>query len=428
MAKQPQKVAEKTAAPTLQEGASKGALVAHPAAGFDQELRMREPYLRSLLPSWLPMEKFRDGVMTAISVNKYLFEKCSRPSIMKAVMEAAECGLSLNPRLKEADIIPRWNSRTQQTEAQFEPRFGGYMKLARQSGEVTLIYAHCIREHDTYSVELGFNKKLTHTPLKDGDRGKLVHAYCVWTLANGQRDFEILDEKDIQRARGMSEAAKKDAGPWKTDEEEMWRKTAVRRASKYMPLAAEPQERMAKAVDLDDARTAGKDASIVNGTVIVADAVDITGDGNEPVKTANSMDRLERTIVEQKTPTPVTQPTPAATPAEKKPNTAGGTPAAHNTAPQPKPEPKVEHVEAELVQPTPKVPHVTPLADKTGATNWDDWKERATKWINEQTDPEMVLAFLHQHERELGGLGFSRPGEDEEFSTMCEERMSMMGQ
>jgi hypothetical protein len=57
-----------------------------------------------------------------------------------------------------------------------------------------------------------------------------------------------MSKEQILAIRDRSSAKTKDGnivGPWKTDEAEMWRKTVVRRASKYMPLSTEAQRAVA---------------------------------------------------------------------------------------------------------------------------------------------------------------------------------------
>jgi recombination protein RecT len=53
-----------------------------------------------------------------------------------------------------------------------------------------------------------------------------------------------MDRDQILAIRDRSSSKTKEGkivGPWATDQDEMWRKTVVRRASKYMPLSTEAQ-------------------------------------------------------------------------------------------------------------------------------------------------------------------------------------------
>lgn len=221
-------------------------LPAKPMDRFKQELAMRESHLRSLLPQAMTVDKFQGIVVAAVADNMDLLE-CDRGSLLKACLSAAELGLSLNKSMGEADILKVWDNRLKKNVAQFRPRYKGLMKLAMQSGEVLKIESRLVHENDVFEVEEGLDSRIVH---KHGlsNRGAMVGAYCVWKLKNGETQFEVMNKEQILAIRDRSSAKTKDGnivGPWKTDEAEMWRKTVVRRASKYMPLSTEAQRAVA---------------------------------------------------------------------------------------------------------------------------------------------------------------------------------------
>lgn len=220
---------------------------------FKRQLKKSAAMIMPLLPAHLTEEKFTSMVVTAVAFNPKL-QNCSMPSLLRAVAEAAELGLSLNRNLKEADILPVWSKDGD--VAQLRPRYNGLMKLARQSGEIIDIYAHEVYEADHFKYELGLNKVLEHRPA-EGDRGALTYAYVVWETKLHVRGFEVIDKKRITRAKAASEgfkafkAGKIKSTPWDTDESEMWRKTAVHAGSKYMPQSTE-NDAFQRALNLAD--------------------------------------------------------------------------------------------------------------------------------------------------------------------------------
>ena len=243
-------------------------LPAKPMDRFKQELAMRESHLRSLLPQSMTVDKFQGIVVAAVADNMDLLE-CDRGSLLKACLSAAELGLSLNKSMGEADILKVWDSRMKKNVAQFRPRYKGLMKLAMQSGEVLKIESRLVHENDVFEVEEGLDARIIH---KHGlsDRGAMTGAYCVWKLKNGETQFEVMNKEQILSIRERSSAKTKDGtivGPWKTDEAEMWRKTVVRRASKYMPLSTEAQ----RAVAVDN-----QAEGVIEGDDYAGGGVDIT--------------------------------------------------------------------------------------------------------------------------------------------------------
>lgn len=229
---------------------------------FKRQLELATPTIMQMVPKDVPFEKFRAEVVTAVAYNKELLE-CSTESLLRETAQAASLGLSLNKSLREADILVVWNGKEQKKEAQFRPRYGGLMKLARKSGEIVDIYAHEVRQGDDFDYAYGMDKYLRHKP-SSGERGDITHAYVVWQTRDGIKGFEVVDRKRLDNIRDRSEgykafkAGKIKSTPWSTDEAEMSRKTAVRAGSKYMPISNEAfhaalEKDVEKDFDSDDA-------------------------------------------------------------------------------------------------------------------------------------------------------------------------------
>lgn len=274
-------------------------LPAKPIDRFKQELAMREGHLRSLLPQAMTVDKFQGIVVAAVADNMDLLD-CDRASLLKACLSAAELGLSLNKNMGEADILKVWDGRLKKNVAQFRPRYKGLMKLALQSGEVLKIESRLVYANDTFEVEEGIDPRIIH---KHGlsNRGEMVGAYCVWKLKNGETQFEIMNKEQILAIRDRSSAKTKDGnivGPWKTDEAEMWRKTVVRRASKYMPLSTEAQ----RAVAVDNQAD-----GIVEADEYTGDEMDITDFGEAPAAEAQVQNLEEKIVAKASAPQPQTE-------------------------------------------------------------------------------------------------------------------------
>ena len=266
---------------------------AKPMDRFKQELVARESHLRSLLPQAMTVDKFQAIVVAAVADNMDLLD-CDRGSLLKACLNAAELGLSLNKNMGEADILKVWDGRMKKNVAQFRPRYKGLMKLALQAGEVLKIESRLVYAKDVFEVEQGIDPRIIH---KHGlsDRGEKIGAYCVWKLKNGESQFEIMSKEEILAIRDRSSSKTKDGtivGPWKTDEAEMWRKTVVRRASKYMPLSTEAQ----RAVMVDNQAEGIIEADEYNGS-----EMDITDFNDVPAAEAQ-VQTLEEKIVAKTAP------------------------------------------------------------------------------------------------------------------------------
>ena len=271
-----------------------------PIDTFKKELKLMEPNFRPLLPKNVKPEKFEALVIAAVSGNPKLLE-CSRESLWRACVQGAELGLSLNPTMGEADILPVWNNRIRGNEAQFRPRFKGLMKLAMQSGEVTSIRTVIVHENDHFEVIEGLRRDLIHKPaLKN--RGEMTHVYCVWTLKGvSEPQFEVLDREQVYKIRGRSSSKNKEGnvvGPWVTDEPEMWRKTVVRRASKYMPISCEA---FVKAVAVDNFAETGHDIEVTEDGEII----EVLPSEDDAVFESAQVDEIESILDDEPEPQPI---------------------------------------------------------------------------------------------------------------------------
>lgn len=202
-------------------------------------IRRMEPQIRKALPSVITPERFTRIVLTALSSNPKL-QACTPMSFMGAMMQAAQLGVEPNTPLGQAYLIPYGGV------CQFQLGYKGLIDLAYRSGEVSSIQAHEVHENDTFEYEYGLEPKLRHVPAQT-DRGPVTFYYAVLKLKNGGVGFEVMSRDDVETfARKKSKAYNN--GPWKTDFDEMAKKTVLKKVLKYAPLKTE----FARAVASDE--------------------------------------------------------------------------------------------------------------------------------------------------------------------------------
>lgn len=199
------------------------------------------------LPKHLTPERMIRVALTAIQKTPALAE-CDQRSLIGAIVQAAELGLEPNTPLGHAYLIPYKNNKNgYRLEAQLQIGYRGFIALARRSGEVSSISAEIVYEKDQFEVNYGTNRSLTHKPLLNTkDRGRKLGVYAVVVFKDGFQDFEYMDDIEINAIRARSKSG--DSGPWKTDENEMWKKTPIRRLAKRLPLSIEDSALLKAAV------------------------------------------------------------------------------------------------------------------------------------------------------------------------------------
>jgi recombination protein RecT len=215
------------------------------------------PAIAKALPSMIGKDRFVRVAMSAIS-NTPELANCTQDSFLGALMNSAQLGLEPNTPIGQAYLIPYAG------KCQFQIGYKGMIELARRAG--ITIQVHEIKENDKFEYEYGLEPKLRHIPSL-GDRGQTIGYYCVWKNTDGQFGVEVSSREEVLKfAKEKSQAFNK--GPWKTDFDAMAKKTLIKAALKYAPLAIEAQLAMAadetvKNVSANDALSDTFDISLV---------------------------------------------------------------------------------------------------------------------------------------------------------------------
>jgi recombination protein RecT len=193
--------------------------------------QMKKQFLLAL-PKALPVDRFLRCLVTTLNRDPKLLE-CDRQSVMAGAMTAAQLGLEIDPALGRAYLLPY------KGKAQLIIGYKGFIDLAYRSGQLAGIQAEAVYSADHFVYQLGLDPKLEHVPADTEDRGELKYAYAVATLANGGKAWRVLNRAQVLKHKAASMSAASSYSPWKTHEEEMWRKTAIRALSSMLPLSPE---------------------------------------------------------------------------------------------------------------------------------------------------------------------------------------------
>lgn len=184
------------------------------------------------LPSHCDMQRFIRAGRTALQRVPKL-NQCSPASFLKGFLDAAQWGLEINGH--HAHLIPYGR------EATLIIDYKGIVELAYRTGKVDKIHCDVVFEGDLFVYDLGEVKSHVKWGLRGADkpesRGDVIGAYAHIVLKGGVCKGEFMDLVELDAIRRRSKAANN--GPWVTDTYEMYKKTVFRRASKWIPLAAE---------------------------------------------------------------------------------------------------------------------------------------------------------------------------------------------
>lgn len=234
------------------------------------------------LPRHMTPERMIRVAMSAVSQSPGLTE-CHPVTIAACIVQSSILGLEPSSVLGEAYLVPFWNEKTRRKECQLIPGYLGLVKLARNSGELSMIDAQIVYSNDEFEFHKGSDVWWKHKWCRSGERGEPEGVWAGYVLKDGSRNFEYWTIEQIFRHRDhYSKSAKSSASAWTTAPEWMWKKTVLRQVIKLMP----------KSVELSTALSLEERADVGIGQVFDALPVELqpdTGDGDaaeQPTTTA----------------------------------------------------------------------------------------------------------------------------------------------
>jgi phage RecT family recombinase len=218
-------------------------------------LKRYEKDFEEALPAYIDSAAFFAAVRAVLPK----LARCTPASTLQALLTCARFGLL--PDEKHAVI------KREHTTAVFVPMAQGFVDLMYRSAAVDSVHVGEIREHDEYSYEptAPAPQDFVHRPdLRKAkeERGDVVLCYAfAWLKGGARSQVIILSREDAEEIRDEYSQAYREAKAegradtfWHTHFLQMWRKSAVRRLAKVVPMSAE----LVALVKVDDAGEAGQ--------------------------------------------------------------------------------------------------------------------------------------------------------------------------
>lgn len=214
---------------------------------FMESVSSRKQSFQSLLPKGMDAEWFTGEVKVALARTPKLLE-CDQMSVFDALTTCAQLGLSPSGRLGSAYLIP-FNGKCTLVVG-----YKGLVDLAYRSGDVVGFGAQVVYEEDDFSYSEGFGLTIhQHVRCEESNPGPLRYVYAWATMRGGYTVSVLMLKREVEAIKARAPGAKKAGGPWDTDPAEMWKKTALRRLIKLLPLSPQKASGLHKAVDVEDA-------------------------------------------------------------------------------------------------------------------------------------------------------------------------------
>lgn len=177
-------------------------------------LTKAEPEIAKILPKHITAERMVKAALVCAVRNPDV-AKCSRDSILLAVMRAAHLGLEIG---EDIHLVPinkkvKRNGKDEWVKTcEAWPDYRGLMKLAMQGGLVRHMVPYVVRQGDRFEYELGLNERLSHHP-NSKSTAPVTHAYAIITLRYGAKTFHVMSIEEIEARRAKSKSWGPDAYP-----------------------------------------------------------------------------------------------------------------------------------------------------------------------------------------------------------------------
>lgn len=251
-------------------------------------LERMKPQLALALPKHLTADRLLRVAMTAVQNTPKLLD-CDRTSLYSAIMACAQLGLEPDGVLGQAYLVPFGG------KVQFLPGYRGLITLARNSGDVSSISAHEVRENDIFEFDFASGDPPRHTFDLRQSRGEIIAFYAIAKFKDGSFYWDMMTDAEVKAIRDKSQGYRtakkynKEAdSPWGAYYVEMGRKTLIRRISKYLPMSVQ------KAAALADSYDTGKHVTIDNhGELVIEGEAHEQEDAPAIEHKATHLDRFE---------------------------------------------------------------------------------------------------------------------------------------
>jgi recombination protein RecT len=160
-------------------------------------------------------------------------QSCDQGKLWLAILDVASMNLNFGPR--GAYLVPYQSDVT----VIVSPH--GLIELAYRHPLVKAIQARVVRVGEPFRIAYAPEPIVVHEPCIGEQPGEMIGAYAIIDLTTGGRVVEWMTRADIMKAKAVSRAANSSSSPWAKWEDEMWRKTVLKRAMKYVPQSDDMQ-------------------------------------------------------------------------------------------------------------------------------------------------------------------------------------------
>ena len=192
------------------------------------------------------------GSLLSLVKNNELLLKAAPNTVIAAAMQAATLKLPINQNLGLAYIVPYWNSRAKENQAQFQMGWKGIGQLAERTGQYKTINASVVYEGQIEDIDFITGNIIRGKKISDTVVGYVAY---IEFLNGFSKTFYMSKEEVEAHASKYSQSYRKGYGVWKDNFDAMALKTVIKLLiSKYGIMSIEMESSsLARALAADQA-------------------------------------------------------------------------------------------------------------------------------------------------------------------------------
>lgn len=264
--------------------------------------------IKGVATQFLTPDRFLRMAINAVKKTPLLLQ-CDPQTVLGSFMSSAALGLEPNTIQQQAFLIPYkkrakvGNAWVDVYDCQFQIGARGFVTLAHRSPYIDNLEAETIHENDLFEHMQGSESFLKFQKTLR-DRGDAIGAFCYARLSSNTEKATVLPLEELFKIRARSETYKslvekvenaenqKDRikaeqklaeTPWVMWFDDMGAKSAIKKASKQLPLAAGDAFTSAVSLDQDSADTVIDMAAMADPDIVRAV---VAGDEEPPEPSA----------------------------------------------------------------------------------------------------------------------------------------------
>lgn len=161
-----------------------------------------------------------------------MLQNCDPSSIRNAVTNIARTGITLNPVMRLAYLVPR------NKKCILDFSYMGMISLLKNNGNIKTINAYIVYEDEEFEHDI-VNNVIYHKPAyakteQEHNKRVPIGAYSVAKLPTNDVDYCFMPMWEINKIKNTSKGADSSYSPWNTWGDEMIKKTVIKRHFKML--------------------------------------------------------------------------------------------------------------------------------------------------------------------------------------------------